>query len=154
MGYTTDFDGRFKFDKTLDIKTYNLLKGLATTRRVARDVAGEFGVEGEFYVDGSGDFGQANEDNIIDSNRPPKTQPGLWLQWIPTKDGNYLEWDEVEKFYEYVAWLEYLIDKVIKPAGFVLNGEVTWQGEESDDMGKIIVKDNEVTTKEGKVYYK
>ncbi len=36
---------------------------------MARKVGPEFGVEGELYMDGGGDFGQAREDNIIDYNR-------------------------------------------------------------------------------------
>lgn len=31
------------------------------------------------------------------------------------------------------------------------NGEVTWQGEENSDMGKIVIKDNKVTIKKAKV---
>ncbi len=36
MGYTTDFTGAFKLNKPLDDETYNLLVGLATTRRIKR----------------------------------------------------------------------------------------------------------------------
>jgi hypothetical protein len=38
--------------------------------------------------------------------------------------------------------LEYLIDHFLAPWGYVLNGEVNWQGEREDDTGKIIVADN------------
>ncbi len=79
--------------------------------------------------------------------------PGFWCQWVPTEDGMGLEWDGNEKFYNYVEWLEYLIEKFFIPWGIKLNGEVEWEGEESGDLGIIIVKDNEVTTKEGKVTY-
>lgn len=154
MGYTTDFYGRLKFNKQLSIDDKTFLEKLARTRRVARNVDPEYGVEGEFYVDAEGNFGQDfGSDNIIDYNRPPRTQPSLWLQWVPTEDGWYLEWDGSEKFYNYVEWLEYLIDRVLGPKGYILNGELEWEGEESGDLGKIIVTDNVVEVRRGKVIY-
>ena len=147
MGYTTEFQGFLRFDKPLDDKTYHLLYGLATTRRMARNIEG-FGVEGEFYIDGSGYKGTDKEDNIINYSRPPATQPGLWCQWIPTQDRTRLKWDGEEKFYHFVEWLEYLIEKVIAPAGYSLNGEVTWEGEEEGDTGIIKVEDNQVIATE------
>jgi len=56
-------------------------------------------------------------------------------------------WDSGEKFYEYVDWIKYLIDKILKPRGYVVNGLVDWQGEEFDDRGKIIVFNNVVKVK-------
>lgn len=120
MGYTTDFDGRFEFNKPLDVETFNFLKEFADTRHEGSEQGSEI---------------------------------GLYCQWVPTKDGKGLEWDGGEKFYEYVEWLEYLIKEFLAPKGYVLNGEVTWEGEESGDLGKIIVKNNVVKTKEGKVTY-
>ena len=80
-------------------------------------------------------------------------QPGLWCQWVPSDDGTTLAWDEGEKFYNYIEWLQYLIGHFIKPWGRILSGEVYWQGEESDDFGKIVVRDNEVLVCEGKRTY-
>lgn len=153
MGYTTDFTGQLKFNKQLSLDDKTFLEKLANTRRMARNIGPEFGVEGEFFVDGGGDFGQGHEGSIVDYNRPPSTQPSLWLQWAPTEDGWYLEWDGGEKFYSYVEWLEYLIEKVLAPKGYVLNGEIEWEGEESGDLGRIVVKDNVVTTLQGTVIY-
>lgn len=79
--------------------------------------------------------------------------PGFWCQWVPTEDGWGIEWDQGEKFYEYVEWLRYIIQHLLQPKGYVLNGEINWSGEDSEDLGKIIVKDNVVTTKEGRVTY-
>ncbi len=53
-------------------------------------------------------------------------------------------WDGGEKFYYYSDWLVYLIHKVLAPNGYVLNGVVTWQGEETGDVGEIIVENNRV----------
>lgn len=83
--------------------------------------------------------------SILDNNRPSKTQPGLWCQWTPNKDGTAIEWDGGEKFYEYTAWLQYIIDKFLIPWGYELNGEVTYQGEGFGDSGTIRVVGNVVT---------
>jgi len=147
MGYSTSFEGQLKFNKQLSLDDHTFLTKLAQTRRMARNVDAKYGVEGEFYVDDE-------TTGVIDYNTPPSTQPGLWLDWEPTEDGWYLEWNESEKFYDYVEWLEYLINKILAPKGYVLNGEITWQGEEPDDIGKIIVKDNKVTTMQGEIIYK
>ena len=120
---------------------------------MARSVGPEYGIEGEFYVDGTGWAGQDSDKNVINYNRPPSTQPGLWCQWIPTDDGCELVWDGGEKFYNYVEWLDYLIDKILAPRGYTPNGECQWFGEERDDVGVIIVKNNKVTTKVGKLTY-
>ena len=74
--------------------------------------------------------------------------PGYWCQWIigTDYDGNEaLVWDENEKFYNYVEWLEVLIERFFAPEGYILNGEVEYQGEDSEDFGTIEVKDNVVT---------
>jgi hypothetical protein len=111
------------------------------------------GPNGDFYC-GTGDFGQSNDDSVLDYNRPPASQPGLWCQWVPTEDGTGIMWNGMEKFYNYVEWLQYLINNFLAPWELKLNGEVEWQGEDSGDFGKIVVKDNVVTTKNGKVAYK
>lgn len=148
MGYTTYFEGKFELNKKLKDEDKTFLTKLAETRRMARKTGAEYGVEGEFYVDGSGSFGQDYNDQtapVIDCNRPPKTQPGLWLQWVPTEDGMGIEWDGGEKFYDYVEWIEYLIENILAPRGYILNGQVKWYGEENEDMGIIDIKNNVVT---------
>ena len=153
MGYTTDFSGRFEIDRQVDYETGKLLNGLNQTRRVARDVDDKYGIEGEFYVEGEGNRGQDRDDTIIDYNRPPKTQPSLWCQWELTEDGKYIRWDGGEKFNEYIEWIEYIIEKILDPKGYILNGEVEWFGENYDDRGLIIVKDNVVSVKHARIIY-
>ena len=144
MGYTTDFSGRFELNKELTPKMAQYLKMFNETRRMQRTTDEVFGVDGEFFVFGGGDFGQNQEPNIIDYNKAPSTQPGLWCQWTPSDDNMGIEWDGGEKFYYYSDWLVYLIHKVLAPNGYVLNGVVTWQGEEIGDVGEIIVENNRV----------
>lgn len=147
MGYTTDFRGKLILNKKLTKKDNEFLVKFAETRRMARNVDPKYGVEGEFYVDGRDEFFSTDKDkDIIDYNRPPKTQPGLWCQWVPSEDGLGIEWDGGEKFYNYVEWLEYIIKNFLAPKGYVLMGTVEWRGEEWDDRGEIRVFNNEVTS--------
>ena len=152
MGYTTYFDGQFDLDKPLDDETYEFLVKFNETRRMKRDVPDKYGIEGEFYVNGCL-AGQDVEDNVIDSNKPPSTQPGLWCQWVPTKDKKAIVWDEGEKFYDYIEWIEYLIEKILAPRGYVLNGIVKWEGDDCSDQGKIEITDNVVKIYRGRVVY-
>jgi hypothetical protein len=159
MGYSTDFDGKFTINKKLDEKTLELLNGLASTRRVKRSGLPEkYGVDGEFYFNkGNFDnFGQDTEGDlgeVVDNNKPPRTQPGLWLQWVVGADKQSIEWDGGEKFYSYIEWIEYLIKKIFKPRGYILNGKVYWSGEEGGDLGLIEIVDNVVHIKEGRITY-
>lgn len=142
MGYTTDFGGSFKLNKPLTPKMHDFLVSFSESRRMGRNVDAKFGIEGEFYVEG-----KDRDSDIIDHNQEPSTQPGLWCQWVPTSDGNGIEWDGGEKFYKYTEWLVYLIHKILAPNGYVLNGVVEWSGEDSGDVGEIFVEDNRVFTK-------
>jgi hypothetical protein len=111
-----------------------------------REAAGlPVGEEGAYFVGGSGFMGQDDDESVLDFNTPPSGQPGLWCQWQPREDGAVIAWSGGEKFYEYVPWLEYLIDRFLRPWGCVVNGEMIWQGEEPDDRGIITVKENQVT---------
>ena len=148
MGYTTDFSGRFELNKELSPKMEQYLKLFNETRRMERNTDEVFGVQGEFYVFGGGSFGQDHEDNIVDFNEPPSTQPSLWNQWTPSDDRMGIEWDCGEKFYNYTEWLVYLIHKILAPNGYVLNGVVEYSGEEVGDVGEIVVVDNRVFVRE------
>jgi hypothetical protein len=150
MGYTTDFNGQFDLNKPLDSDTHSLLDGLNRTRRMGRKGLDPklYGVEGEFYVQGDDPLGNnMNDKSVIDY------QPGLWCQWRPTPDGEHIEWDEGEKFYNYVEWIEYIINSILAPRGYVLSGDVSWQGEDSDDVGIISIRNNVVKTKVGRITY-
>lgn len=70
--------------------------------------------------------------------------PSTYCQWMPTPDGAGIEWDQGEKFYAYVEWLELLIHRFLGPWGHVVSGHVDWQGEDAEDQGVIYAKDNEV----------
>ena len=167
MGYTTDFEGEFLLDRPLEPEHEAYLRQFSETRRMKRDpqlasdlddpvriAAGlPIGIEAAYFVGGGGFAGQDKDNSILNYNYESSEQPGLWCQWVPTDDSEGIEWNGVEKFYHYTEWLEYVIEHFLVPWNYVLNGEVYWQGEESSDMGKLLVKDNEVIAREGKVIY-
>jgi hypothetical protein len=126
------------------------LRAFSRTRRVQRDEAEAMklpdplreavglpiGEQGEYHV-GDGD-------PVWDNNHSPGRQPGLWCGWTANEDGTAIVWNQREKFYNYVEWLEYLIERFLGPWGYVLNGEMTWQGERTTDQGTLRVRDNVV----------
>lgn len=157
MGYTTEFSGSINVDPPLNEAEIDYLKRFAESRRMKRK-------NGPYYI-GTGSSGQDQEPDIEDYNRPPDGQPGLWCQWVPNDNGTEIEWDGGEKFYNSPEWMQYIIDHFLAPgakakselpflqANHVLNGEIEAQGEESDDRWLLVVKDNKVTTKAGRIVY-
>ena len=166
MGYTTKFEGVFQVTPTLSPEHKDYLEAFARTRRVKRDAAAtekvpdrrrlavglRIGEEGGYYV-GSADYGisaqrdiDCQDPTILNVNQPPKGQPQLHCDWVPTEDGNGIQWNGSEKFYGYVDWLEFIIDHFLAPWGYEVDGDVTWQGESEDDFGTIYVRNNSVTT--------
>jgi hypothetical protein len=163
-----------------DVKKLNeLYKGEHGLVGVPKTATAEqiYGVDGEFFVGGGGFAGQDSDESIVDYNTPPgirpyddrhrigyhlneenkkyvkdSFQPSLWCQWNIV-DNKYVEWDGSEKFYFYTEWIKYYIDNFFKPWGVLLNGEVGWQGEDREDIGKIIITDNEVKVVEGQIVY-
>lgn len=176
MGYSTDFTGSFTLDKPLTAEQSEYLKMFSGTRRMKRNtndikkITGKalnsrclilianlglgLGKDGEFFCGPLDDFGQEHDVSIVEYNNPPSTQPGLWCQWAPTEDNSGIEWNGAEKFYHYTEWLQYLISNFIKPWGLKLNGTVKWQGEDPSDVGKIVVRNNTISTLKGEVVYK
>ena len=149
MGYQTDFTGAFEITPTLREEHRAFLVKFTETRRVARNVDPIYGVDGEWYVHGAGDFGQDHEPNITNYNEPPSTQPNLWCQWVSNEEGTALAWDGGEKFYHYAEWLKYLNEQYLKPRGYTLSGEVRGQGEEPTDIGLLRVVDGTVRVLRG-----
>jgi hypothetical protein len=158
MGYTTDFTGQFNLNNTLETKHSLYLTEFANTRRMRRDAAVAnnlpdpirqkanlpIGDEGGYFVGSKSYRGQSNDTSVLDLNKPPSGQPGLWCQWMPNDTNNAIIWDGGEKFYKYVDWLSYLIKHFLNPWGYKLYGRVAWQGEDPEDKGFIYVDDNQV----------
>ena len=82
--------------------------------------------------------------------------PGIWCQWVATEDGEALEWDGGEKFYNAAAWMKYLISTYLADTGIqthTLNGEIDAQGEDADDVWRLYVEDNVVSVATGTIVY-
>jgi hypothetical protein len=161
VGYSTYFKGQVNVFPALSQEHINYLTNFADIRHVARNnekiplderasfwdeamqrrflSQGKPEVEGEFYIDGEDD-----DSSVLDTNRPPKSQPGLWCGWVPSEDGKMIVHDGGEKFYYYVEWLQYICKTFLAPAGYLANGIVGWQGEEVGDVGRIDVVNNNV----------
>lgn len=156
MGYSTNFQGSFELDKPLTVAHKAYLEAFAQSRRMKRDaeIAEKFpdpvriaadlpiGPDGAYYVGSAkNNMGQVMDESVIDFN-DSGIQPSLWCQWVPTEDGLGIEWDQGEKFYNYVEWLQFLINHFFSPLGYTLNGEVKFQGDDMDDRGIIKVKNS------------
>lgn len=168
MGYNTKFNGGFEITPSLEYKHKNYLNFFRYTRRMKRDAAIAetlpdqsrldvdlpIGQDGCFYVGShlDGTYGQTNDKSVVDYNNSGN-MPSLWCQWTPSEDGSRLEWDGGEKFYNYTGWLQFLITNFFEPWGYKLNGTVDWHGEDSDDFGKIIIENNNMTIKNGRIIY-
>ncbi len=61
-----------------------------------------------------------------------------------SEDREFILPEQDESRHGFRMWLRLLIEHYLAPRGYVLHGEVTWEGEERDDCGTIFVKDNQV----------
>jgi hypothetical protein len=154
MGYTTEFEGSFAITPPLEAAQVIYLKAFADTRRMKRSalaatmpderrlaVGLDIGNEAGYFVGGNGYAGQDRDSSVVDYNEPPVGQPGLWCQWVPSDDGSRIEWNGAEKFYDYTEWLNYITDHFLAKWGRALSGEVSYQGEDRNDRGVIVIKD-------------
>jgi hypothetical protein len=163
MGYTTTFEGEWKIEPALTPEHRAYLKEFSEVRHMDRDVAYTtkrpdplreavglpLGVGAGYFVNGEG-FGKGergdplvHEPNarcgILDGNKPPAGQPGLWCKWEPNENGTTMRWSGIEKFYDYEEWIQYLMDHFLTPWGYKLSGRVDYQGENEDDKGFIMI---------------
>jgi len=90
MGYTTDFDGKFKLSRPATEQERDYINLISNTRRMRRNVDTLFelykgkygnpfaknkkeiyGLEGEYFAMDDDDMGQSDNKSIIDHNTPP-----------------------------------------------------------------------------------
>lgn len=72
-----------------------------------------------------------------------------YMQWVPTEALDAIVWDGNEKFYDYEALLRWLCGW-LSERGVQANGSLLWRGEDSSDVGEILVEANQVVMKPGK----
>lgn len=158
MGYTTEFEGQFNFNKKVSESMKNFINGFTNTRHMLYDTEaikndfefykvftldGDLGENGCFINDAKRILENNEKRYVIDYNRSGKC-PSLWAQWIITDDNSALIWDGSEKFYEYTNWLVFYIENFFKKNGYILNGVCYYYGEDSSDAGYLIIDNNEV----------
>lgn len=160
MGYSTDFTGQINIDPPLNQSEVDYLTKFSYTRHMKRTQGPYFVTEEAYSEDKTG---------VINPNEPHTPQPSIWCNFTPTKDGSELIWNECEKTYEGDKWIKYLIDYFLKPKAkthnvesphfedftynHICNGELIAKGEDPDDRWKIVVKNNIVKVKRGRVVY-
>lgn len=177
MGYTTYFFGQFQLNKQLTPELSTYLKNFANMRHYTRNfetlkknrkrINLPTASWRKHHASGAhrgrqfrrqrnrknlnpfSHSDEPKENYCIKYNQPQEGCPGLWLQWIPNETDDAIEWDEGEKFYRYTEWLEFLIKNIFEPNGYVLNGTVGYEGEDSDDFGDIICENNKVFVTHG-----
>jgi hypothetical protein len=102
------------------------------------------GPAGIYYVGGKAwstcEVGEG-DDSVLQDDAPPGF-PGRYCKWEPTPKGDAIRWNGIEKFEEYVKWLEALIAHFLQPWGYVLSGSVGWQGDNPLDFGVLTVNAN------------
>jgi hypothetical protein len=174
MGYHTEFIGEVNVEPPLNAAEVEYLKRFSSTRRMWRK-SGPYTVVDNLpsvnpnwpVSEWDRKVGQVETADVLDYNSPPPGQPGLWCQWEPTDDGKFIRWDGGEKFYDSPQWMEYLITNFLQEGAaasrsgdpqfadftfnHVLNGVINAEGEEQGDVWKLIVTNNDVTTKHAKI---
>jgi DNA-binding protein Fis len=161
MGYTTEFTGHFNVTPLLKKAHRDYLTAFSQVRHMQREVTKlakkkdplrltvklPIGVDGAYFIGvptPSRPHGDRAPASILSHNHPPMGQPELHCQWVPTSDGKRIVWDGGEKFYEYVAWLQYLVDHFLAPWGYQINGEVSYQGQYPQDHGRVVAVQNKI----------
>ena len=171
MGYDTSFEGSIDISGKMTKEFVEFINRFSSTRRMKRNnekikeiypnwkelcYHGNLGTDGEYFAPVSKNYGQDEEESIVKYNSSPDSQPGLWCQWIiRTKEKlsedlkeytGCITFDGGEKFYNYVEWLEYLIENFFNPENLVLDGAILAVGESTDDATYIIIDKNQVIT--------
>jgi len=69
-----------------------------------------------------------------------------------SEDRVYIRPEEGESRHGVRLWLQLLLQYVLVPLGYTLNGEVLWEAEDPDDRGGIFIKDNQLETVEDLIF--
>lgn len=168
MGYYTNFQGSFEFDRPLDDKLADYLKNFSLTRHVRRHVdeilktlnnmrtdiqtvippintINDLGEEGKFFAEprhaNTGIWEQFHHPSVINYNAPPSDCPSLWSDIEISEDNTRLYLKDGHN-YHYIEWLEWFIKYIFEPAGYIMNGEIEFCGEDSYDRGVIRMINN------------
>jgi hypothetical protein len=153
MGYSTSFRGEIAVEPRLNAAEREYLYRFSRTRHVLRR-------SDPYFVDPKPDMDAMWPDpDIIDNNEHGQTQPNLWCCWQPNEDGDAIEWNGMNHFYDAPEWMRYLLDHFIgsdpiakrqSPCQFdFLQGHQCYgmleaQGDDDDDRWLLVVSGNTV----------
>lgn len=151
MGYHTDFTGKFHFEKNASREFMEYINAFSHARHVLRNAEeikhadpewkkhcfhGDLGEYGEYYADPSNAFAMPNE-NIIQKN-----VPGYYCEWYMPDTGTLMHNDGTDYYQDYQNWLFFLLRNFIIPDHYILNGSVYWNGEDTEDLGILVIQNN------------
>ncbi|KAI9244948.1 hypothetical protein BDA99DRAFT_577012 [Phascolomyces articulosus] len=169
MGYQTDFEGAIKITPTLPTEVIDTINSLAEYRNNTDGDGDASSFDGTIHhLQGESDT-HNKEDHMNNDSFLPLSKislrlgrvsqvPSFWCDWHLVnrqkqqdefnkrkEEETVLVWNNAEKFYEYMYWLQYMIDFVtlyaIEQHGIQIerfDGSITWKGEEregDDDNG-------------------
>lgn len=160
MGYSIVLDGKIKIspklkdndkeflDKFFQIR--HMKRDMTKLKDISEDLIKECGKDGCFYLKDYDDIKEMTDDKTIININDSGDMPSLWcdLEIVEENGESFVQWNGSEKTYGVNVengWFTWLIDNFFKPCGYVLNGEMTWQGEEDDDTGTINIENNIVS---------
>ena len=97
-----------------------------------REVLGlPLGDFGQYFVGTRGNYQEYENteytlpryEHIVNKKRPLAYQVGIWCNWeVKTRgDKSFLAWNGGEKFYNYVEWLDYLLNNFFIPWNYTLS---------------------------------
>ena len=66
----------------------------------------------------------------------------------------FIEREENTRHGEPEDGLQFIIDNVLAPHGILVNGAIYWSGDDDDDRGKVVVKNNVITIYYAHIIYK
>ena len=142
MGSAISRSGQFTVSPPLTEEHAAYLHRFNQTRRMKRDstlvtampdrnreaVGLPVGRQGGYFVGAAADDSSYREPSVVDANKPPSGQPGLWCPWAPTKDRTGIQLAGLPSNAK-GQWLRYIIDHFLKPWGYTVDGLVLWEDE-------------------------
>ena len=152
MGLHTTYVGHVVIDPALSAEEIDFVRRFGHTRHY------DTGEEGLRLALHPADDDASAAPDASAYNRPVPGMPGLWCPWTVCKDGCCLHWDGIEKPYDALAWLRYLIDEFLREGArsdvaekygltgnHVLDGMVVGERHETGELFAIEVTGNEVS---------
>jgi len=83
---------------------------------------------------------------------PEPDLPGYGSLLTVSEERDAILPEEGESRHGLRMWLKLLIEHFLGPRGYVLNGEVEWDGEDPEDRGRLFIKDNQLEDVEDLIF--